>query len=72
MTERITVCILKKKITLFPLIIKLLCTKALQVSGIYLQEQQLLLHKTLLSLFHLFRHLCRFWLCGRSKAAILH
>lgn len=38
MTEGITVCMLKKKITSFPLIIKLLYTKALQVSRIYLQK----------------------------------
>lgn len=38
MTEGITVCILKKKIISFPLIIKLLYTKALQVSRIYLQK----------------------------------
>lgn len=54
MTEGITVCMLKKKITSFPLIIKLLYTKALQVSRIYLQKKQLLLHKIPLPLFLLF------------------
>lgn len=70
MTERITDCIFKK-VTLFPLIIKVLHTKALEVSS-YRQEKQQLLHKTLLSLFLLFWHFCKFWLCGRSEVAILH